>query len=166
MVGRKHLRFALFCLGSGALLAVGLGLRAEGDQRSAVTAVGRPSVQAVVGPRLGHGHVREERNLRRDARRFLSAFLRYEGGEVRESVSGALRVWSTRDFASELLEAPPRLHGRLPPARIDRLFIKEASWEPAIAVVGGVARRGQRSERFSFLFARSGGRWLAGGPAP
>jgi hypothetical protein len=145
-------------------LAVGLGLRAEGDPSSAVTAVRRPSAQAVVGPRLGY--VREERQLRRDARRFLSAFLRYEGGELRQSVSRALRAWATKDFASELLDAPPRVHGRLPAARIDRLFIKEASWKPAIAVVGGVARRGQLSERFSFLFARSGGRWLAGGPAP
>lgn len=164
MVGRKHLRFVLFCLGSAGLLAAGLGLRPEGDQRSGVTAVQRPSVQALVVP--GVAHVGEERKLRRDAQRFLRAFLRYEGGELRRSVRRALRARATKDFASELLEAPPRLDGRLAAARIDRLFIKEASWEPAIAVVGGVARRDRRRERFSFLFAKSGGRWLAGGPAP
>jgi hypothetical protein len=164
MVARKHLRFGLFCLGSGALLAVGLGLTAEGDPNSSATEVRRPPGQVVVGPRVGH--LSEERKLRRDARRFLSAFLRYEGGELSQPVSRALRAWATKDFASQLLVAPPRLHARLPAARIDRLTIKEASWEPGIAVVGGVARRAERSEKFSFLFAKSGGRWLAGGPAP
>jgi hypothetical protein len=154
----------LFCLGSGALLVVGLGVTGEGDPSRGGTAVRGPSVQVVAPSRLDH--VGEERQLRRDARRFLSAFLRYEGGELGESVRRALRAWATEDFASQLLKAPPRVQVRLDPARIGELFIKEASWEPAIAVVAGVAKRGQRSERFSFLFARSEGRWLAGGPAP
>jgi len=164
MVAGRRLRFALFCLASGALLGIGLGFTAEGDPSSAGTAVRAPSVQ--VAPRPGLASLRKERGLRRDARQFVSAFLKYEGGELSGSVRGALRAWASKHFASELLAAPPRLHIRLGRARIDRLFIKEASWAPALAVVGGVARRGQRSERFSFLFARSGGRWLAGGPAP
>ena len=164
MVARRHLRFGLFVVGSAALVAVGLGVRAEEDPSSADTTVRAPSVQGALQP--GLDNLREETELRRDARRFLSAFLRYEGSELNRSVRGALRAWASKGFASELLGAPPRLHARLAAARIDRLFIEEASWEPAIAVIGGVARRGQRRERFSFLFARSGGRWLAGGPAP
>ena len=163
MVGRRYLRFFLFCVGSAALLIVGLGLRAEGDSSGADTASGEPFV-AVAGPRVDHE--REERQLRRDARSFLSAFLRYEEGELSRHVRRALRAGASEEFASELLRAPPRFHEGLPAARIDRVFIKEASWEPTIAVIGGVARRAQRREKLSFLFARSEGRWHAAGPAP
>jgi len=164
MVAGRYLRLSLFCLGSGALLVVGVSLMAEEGASSAGTAVRGPSVPAVVGPQFGH--LRQERQLRGDARRFLRAFFQYEEGELSHSVRPALRAGATEEFGAELLRAPPRLHGGLPAARIARLYIKEASWRPAIAVVGGVARRGGRSERFSFLFASPAGRWLAGGPAP
>jgi hypothetical protein len=121
-------------------------------------------VEGAVRPGLEEEN--QERELRRDAREFLGAFLRYEGGELNRSVRRSLRRWATAEFASELLGEPPRLQETLPRARIDQLRVREASWKPAIAVVDGVANRANESERFSFLFARSGGRWRAGGPAP
>jgi hypothetical protein len=164
MASARNLRLALFCAGSAALLAVGFGVTREGDPREAGPLLHKPSVGASV--RRAPAGVAHEQELRRDAREFLGGFLRYEGGELSRSVRASLRWWASRKFASDLLAEPPRLQGGLPRARIDRLRVAEASWRPAIAVVDGVAKRAKASERFSFLFARSGRRWRAEGPAP
>jgi hypothetical protein len=158
---RVDIHVALFAFASAALLAAGLALRGEAESNG-VTAPG-PDLVVRASPLAQKPEVQ---TLRRDASRFLSAFFRYEGGARDSSLFWRLQVSSTRKFAAQLLDAPPRLQSRLPPAQIQRIVVDEASWVPAIAVVSGAARRGDEREKFSFLFAKKAGRWVAAGPAP
>ena len=99
------------------------------------------------------------------ARRFLSAFFHYEVGELGPRVRRTLRSAATPGFAAELLGAPPRAPPRSPPAAIPgRLAIAAVSVLPPRALISGSARRGERSEQFSFLFEARRGAWLASGP--
>ena len=106
------------------------------------------------------------REVRRSARRFLSAFFRYEVGETASSVERALRASATPRFAAGLLTAAPRApaSGEFPPpASLGRIEVAFVSVLPPRAVVSGVARRRGGSERFSFLFEHRGRAWLADG---
>jgi hypothetical protein len=153
-------RVVPFVLATFALLAVGLAVNGEREAKRSDS----PQIESrrAVSAPADRG---EERLLLLDARRFVDAFLRYERGERSRSVLRRLRVWARSNFAAQLLDASPRVLVRLPSARIDRLRVEKASWRSAIAVVGGVAHRARRRERFDFLFTKSGGRWLAAGPA-
>ncbi len=99
------------------------------------------------------------------ARPFLTAFFRYEVGDVGPWVRRALRADATPGFATELLGSPPRRPVRSVPAAVPgRLAIAVASAVPPRVVVSGSASRGSEAEQFSFLFEVVDGAWLASGP--
>jgi hypothetical protein len=110
---------------------------------------------------------RRKAEVRVAARRFLTAFLRYEVGDLSPPVRHALRTNATRGFADRLLSYPPRrpAAGRFPPrATLQRLDIAFVSPLATRAVVSGTAGRGGLSEEFSFVLAYRGTTWLASGP--
>jgi hypothetical protein len=162
MAGGRHLN--IFCVGAAALVLAALSFTSEGDPSHRGSAVVAPLAPASP-PSLG-GRSRGGAQLRRDAHEFVANFLKYEAGRLSRPVQRALRAGATKRFATELLQAPPRVDAPLAPAHIGRLFIEDTSWGRALAVVAGSAKRGAERENFSFLFVRSGGMWLAGGPAP
>lgn len=101
------------------------------------------------------------------ARRFLTAFLRYEVGDLSVTVRRALRAASTRRFANQLLSHPPRRSagGRFPPrATLQRIDVAFVSPLATRAVVSGSALRSGLPEELSFVLARHGTRWLVSGP--
>jgi len=103
--------------------------------------------------------------LRRSARRFLTAFLRYEVGDRSSATSRALRATATPAFAAGLRRRPPRPSAAAPraPARLGPLTI--ARLTPTLAAVNATARRAAGPEQLSFLFARTAtGRWQASAP--
>jgi hypothetical protein len=102
------------------------------------------------------------------ARAFLRAFSAYEVGDLSPRTRAQLQAFATPEFARRLLDSPP-----LPPA--DRT-VPPAARNPRFEVVprpdtdgtpraqvSGSARRGWRSEPFSFEFERHGEAWLAAG---
>jgi hypothetical protein len=100
------------------------------------------------------------------AREFVSAFLRYEVGEDLPWVRRRLRRGATAGFAGELLRSPVRVSsgpGRAP-AKIETIRVEFVTRSRGLALVFGRARRADGPEEFSFLFTRTGGRWLARAP--
>jgi hypothetical protein len=167
-------RAALFALVCAALVGSAVGFAAGGHQ-SGVGQRGAESRSAVSVKRSSAGVeravLRAQRlaeELRRSARRFLAAFLRYEVGERSPAVLAMLRVTATRRFATRLLAASPRpaAAGRFPPpAHLRNLQVAFLSAAASRALVGGVAGRGGRTEDLSFLFTHRRRGWLASGPA-
>lgn len=168
-------RAALFALVCAALVASALAFAAKGPS---VGGAGRgnagsrslPVLQAadLPGPARRAVARTQERaaGLRRSARRFLTAFLAYEVGELDRSVASTLRATATAPFARRLLAIPPRAPaGKFPPpARLRRLHIAFVSAGADRALLSGEAFRGTSSEQFSFLFELRQGRWLARAP--
>jgi hypothetical protein len=115
---------------------------------------------------LAHAR-REEARLRAAGRRFVSAFLRYEVGDLSRRDAASIRLGATAAFARELAAAPPRHLDRTAPeaARIERIDISFLSGSARRALLSGVASRPDGPEEFSFLFALRSGRWLAIGAA-
>jgi len=110
---------------------------------------------------------RRQAAVRAAAHRFLTAFFRYEVGELSPVVRRALRSGATGRFARRLLDDPPRApaRDRFPPqARLRRVDVAFVSPAATRAVVSGTARRGGLAEEFSFVFVRRWGTWLASGP--
>jgi hypothetical protein len=99
-------------------------------------------------------------------RRFLAAFLSYEVGGDGPAVERAIRGSSSRSFARQLLSEPPGPPNRpgQTTTRITSLRIDRVPGHPNLALASGEARRSEGPEPFSFLFAQSGGRWLAVAP--
>jgi hypothetical protein len=160
----------LFVAISAALVAAAVALRHPPDS-------GAPSsrVQAAQadGNSVGaaHGVVarldRRQAGVRVAAGRFLTAFLRYEVGDLSAPVRRALRAGATRPFADRLLSHPPRppAAGRFPPrATLRRIDIAFVSPLATRAVVSGSALRDGLPEEFSFLLVRRRQTWLASGP--
>jgi hypothetical protein len=108
---------------------------------------------------------REEARLRDAGRRFISAFLRYEVGDMSPRVRSSLLASGTSAFARELEGAPVRGIGHHSAARIDRLDVTFLNTSAQRALLSGVARRPDGPEEFSFLFGRRDGRWLVLGAA-
>ncbi len=105
--------------------------------------------------------------LRRTARRFLGAFLRYEVGEGGSAAAATLRATATRSFAARLLAAPPRAPaaGGFPTAaRLGELEVGLLAPAANRALISASAVRAGRPEQLSFLFVRRGASWLAMGP--
>ena len=100
------------------------------------------------------------------ARRFLTAFLRYEVGDRDPSVARDLRRTSTHQFASDLLRDPPLRRGQAEgrPATLGRLSIVPIPGDPPLVSVSATARRRSGPEQLSFVFELRGGRWLASAP--
>lgn len=153
-------RLGLFTAASGALLLSAVLFAAHPgpqvpDSTAAVTRPDRPPAAPQRASRA---------RLKRDARRFLAAFLRYEVGELDHRGRQALRATATPGFAAELLRAPPHLWAAPSrPALLLRLSIAYFSPNPPRALITGSARRGENDEQFSFLFKARAGTWLASG---
>lgn len=162
----RTLRIGLFALACVALSAAAV-LFASADRP------GRPAGSAIgPGSAVGraHGPLRGARrllrSLRRSARRFLAAYLRYEVGEDGGSVRRELRLTATGRFAALLLANPVRRESRAAPsapARLRRLEVRVDPADPRHALLGGVAARGARTERFSFEFIHGDSGWRASG---
>ena len=156
----RRWRLVLFCASCAALVAAALSFsdhrhRPAPAPTHATPAPPRSAASRVAGLRVRLGGA---------ARRFLSAFFHYEVGELGAGVRRALRSTATPGFAAELLDAPPRRPPRSPPAAVPgQLAIAAVSVLPPRALVSGSARRGGRSEQFSFLFEARRGAWLASG---
>jgi hypothetical protein len=107
------------------------------------------------------------------ARRFLTAFSRYESGNLTAAVSRALRRTCTASFAAELLAAPPRpvalparyaLGPRTPmAARPIALDIALDAGPPPAAEVTGTLGRGRAAKPFAFQFVTRPRGWRASG---
>lgn len=125
-----------------------------------------PTVQSPA-PLEGRGAERVRDQVVAAARRFLSAFFRYEVGDLSPRVQQTLRASATPEFATELLSTPPhptpstRLDD---PAELGKIQVKFVSFVPPRAVVSGAARRHHVFEEFSFLVELHGSVWLVGGP--
>ena len=163
-------RLVLFAALCALLLAAALGFSAI---RSAPAPSPRgPRSAATVPPlpraarRIERRAARSEAALRRAARPFLAAFLRYETGAGGAAVAAALGASATPAFAARLLTAPPRTTGPgyRPSARLGAPRITFLSARADRALVRASAARPGGAEQLSFLFARRGGRWLASGP--
>jgi hypothetical protein len=103
--------------------------------------------------------------LRRDARRFLLAFLRYEVGETGGDIRQVLRQTSTAGFANSLLRRPSPSPVSPPgAASLAALSVTVLSALPPRALIRGAALREGGTEQFSFLFEARHGVWLASGP--
>jgi len=160
----------LFVAVSAVLVAAAIALRSPPDSSPPSGVVRPPQVDG--GPVGSARDVVAQLNKRHTevkaaARRFLTAFLRYEVGDLSEPVRRALRGTATRRFADRLLRQPPRrpAAGQFPPrATLRRIHIAFISPLATRAVVSGAALRGGLSEEFSFVLARRGGTWLASGP--
>jgi hypothetical protein len=166
-------RVGLFLAISTAIVAVGLlfALTAPDPpsttQAPAGEAVGAALRFAAPSPRLlAARSARLRSRLRAVARRFLSAFLRYEVGDLDPQVRATLRDAATPGFAARLLAAPPRppAPGSFPPpARLRRIEVAFVALAPPRAILSGEALRSDAPAQFSFLFELRGGRWLASG---
>lgn len=168
----RQARLVLFLAASATILAAALLFALRGGQPIPPPAAAdrRPGNEVSLadsGRRAPATRMRQlRREVKRSARRFLSAFFRYEVGETAPSVRRALRASATPRFAAGLLTAAPRApgSGEFPtPARLGRIEIAFVSVLPPRAVVSGVARRRGGSERFSFLFEHRLRAWLADG---
>lgn len=104
--------------------------------------------------------------LRRPARRFVSAYLRYEVGDRAPWVLRAVRSGATAPFRSQLLAAPVGEVAAGPPraAEVRTLAVRAVSGKPPVALVSGEAHRPGGIEQFSFLFVRTRAGWRAFGP--
>ena len=159
-------RMGLFLGASALLIVFAVLLGGAGHSGSAPTPPPpRPSVVASASAiDLLDAARREEARIRAAAARFLSAFLRYEVGDLTPSVAASLRALATPAFARQLVRRPPRQTGRpRGRARIERLDVSFVSARRAL--LSGVARRAEGPEEFSFLFTLHRGRWLAAGVA-
>ena len=161
----RPLRVALFCAACAALLAADIGFAGGSPASAPPRRPGETLPVAVASKRRqSRGAVGVRSELGGAAGRFLTAFFRYEVGELGPTVRRALRASATPGFAAELLASPPRRPPGAPAAVLPgHLAIAVASIDPPRALVSGSARRGDQSEQFSFLFEPRRGTWLASG---
>jgi hypothetical protein len=105
--------------------------------------------------------------LRRDARRFASAFLAYETGREDPMTRAAIRRGAVPRLAREILAgAGPRSGKPIDPRPLSpSLHLSRLPGSPDLALLTGTARRPSGPEPFAFLLGRRGGRWLALAPA-
>jgi hypothetical protein len=156
-------RLGLFCVVCAALAWAAVAFAGGGSPPSPPTPPPASSAAqvAVSFPQRAQAH---RAALVVAARRFLSAFFRYEVGETGPSVRSALRANATPAFAAELLRSPVRVPAQRPQvAKLGALTVDAASISPPRVLVSGTAIRGGLPEGFSFLFESRGGVWLASG---
>jgi hypothetical protein len=161
----RRLAFGLvvLALGGALLLAV---LRSPNPNLGKPSSAGAEDRLATVSRRHPPARKAPTADTRRQARRFVEAFLSYEVGAGGSRAEEAIRSDASPSFADELLAHPPIPAGGSapPPARITRLRVDPVPGQPDLALVSGEARRPAAPEPFAFLFARRGGRWLAVAP--
>lgn len=98
------------------------------------------------------------------ARRFLSAYLRFEVGDDDATVRAALRATATPAFAHELLAKPPRLGAAAPqrPGQIDGLELSDGPRATRL-VVAATIRRATTVTPLMLRLAREEGGWRISG---
>jgi hypothetical protein len=150
-----------------AVLIAAAALISPAPHRRASPARAAPSPALAPSFALLDGARREEVRLRVAGRRFVSAFLRFEVGDLSPQVKQHLHDSTTAAFARDLEAAPARRLTRRPfeAARIERLEVSFLTASAHRALLSGTARRRDGPEEFSFLFALRGGRWRALGVA-
>lgn len=167
MEGTATARVALFLAASALLVGASIvfsrgseSIDTEGPVHSEPIATG-PEHELVA--RLEQ----EQLEVETAARHFVTAFLRYEVGDLSPAVRGKLRAAATPEFAHLLLSSPVRAAvGRFPPrAVLRRLDVEFISPEGTLAMVSGTAWRARLPEEFAFLFELRSTGWLASGPA-
>lgn len=119
----------------------------------------------LVAQRVEAETARLNAEVERSAERFLTAFLRYEVGDIDSDVRRELRATSTAELGAALLATPPHLPpGGGYPARARLQGLEVAFADGAFsAFVDATAVRGEGPERLSFEFEFVEGEWLAGG---
>ncbi len=132
----------------------------------------RSRVDKEPGPRAGDLR-RLDRERARSApvaRRFFSAFARYELGEFDHRITAQLRATATRRFAAELTGSPPRateLSSALQPAELGRLVFVvgelDARDELASAELVGAVKRGRESSPIAIEMVQTQRRWRVSG---
>lgn len=159
-------RIAVFALASAGLIAFALALAPAGSAPPAPSSPAPPATVAVPDSELIAVAERRKARLDRAARTFISAFLRYEVGDLPVAVARSLDHLTTAEFRHYLLASPPRRpsrgHSRAQIVEVETAFLSPAA---ARALVRGVARRPDGPEELSFVFVLRGGRWLAAGAA-
>lgn len=166
MATGRSARLLLFCL-AAALLLVSPFAFSSGDAPGGP----RPS-EVAEAPRVDPQPLRplpdrsaDLSRLRGAARNFLTAFLRYEVGDLAPTVRRELHRNTAPGFLRELLARRAAPHpAASAPARIARLRITLLSSAPGRALLTGSARRAGHLEQFSFLFEAHRGLWRAVGP--
>lgn len=167
MKGVSRPRPGLFLAAVAVLIAVAVLLARAPHPRGVPPARATPSPALAPSFALLDGARREEARLRAAGRRFVSAFLRFEVGDLSPQVTQRLRSSATAAFARDLEAAPARRLARRPAeaARIERLEVSFLTASADRGLLSGFARRPDGPEEFSFLFALRGARWLALGAA-
>jgi hypothetical protein len=169
LAARRLLFFALSALLVGSAFFV-LFVSGHGAAPRADGSVGRSQARSgarIFGARLPRSGSRPSgASARLPVRRFVEAFLRFEVGNRRPTVVGAIRRTSTPRFGAELLEGPVGLPvtGAEKAAVISRLEVRTVATSPPVALASGVASRPGGPEEFAFLFVHTGSGWLASGP--
>lgn len=160
-------RVVLFVAVSALLIAAAIGFSHGPDapgppnariEPDGVAQSNRPAAQLA----------RAERNVGVAARRFLTAFLRYEVGELTPAVRRALLATTTTQFGRQLIASPARrpTTGSFPPrAELHRMEITFLTPQATLAVIEGTALRAGFPEEFSFAFSLRASGWLASGAA-
>jgi hypothetical protein len=163
-------RIALFLSICALLVLASIAFSRGSD--SIGTAEPPPSALETAGTRRSEQELiaqleRRQIEVEEAARRFLSAFLRYEVGDLTPTVRRTLRSTATPEFARRLFSFPARpTIGRFPPrAVLRRLDVEFVSSEGTLARVNGTAWRAGLPEEFAFLFMLRRVGWLAIGPA-
>jgi hypothetical protein len=153
-------RTALFLSVCATLIAAALLPRSDHPAGSAPVGITRGTPPTPGRPRA------PVPALASSARRFLTAFLRYEVGDQGGAVTRTLRATATRAFAVELLRNPPRpLPGApRPDPHLGSLTFAPVSTKPPLTSVGAVAKRPTGPDQLSFVFELSHGTWLASAP--
>lgn len=154
-------RIAVFVLVSAGLIALAVALAPSGPAPASRPSTAASATAPVPGADLLATAEPRKARLDRAATAFISAFLRYEVGDLPASVSRSLGRLTTASFGRYLLGARPRQLGGRELARIVK--VETAFLDPAAdrALVRGVARRADGPEELSFVFVLRGGRWLA-----
>ena len=156
MASSRPPNLLLFCITAALLALAAFAFSGDAHNELGATRSGPARhIAAQSGPRRLHGATRH----------FLTAFLRYEVGDLSRSVRRQLRRSADAGFAAQLLARPlPDVHASSPRAQISRLRIVVLSRVPGRALVSGSALRRRRPEQFSFLFEARRGAWRAIGP--
>jgi hypothetical protein len=161
----RRLAFGVVVVALGAALIL-VGLRSS-RPAPASTPTARPVDRVALEPvRRLPDRRPPPTGARRQARRFVAAFLSYEVGLAAGQTEGRIRAGASHAFADKLLGGPAISPARAGPGavHITSLHVDTIPGHPNLAFASGDADRPEGPEPFSFLFARRAGRWLAVAP--
>ncbi len=158
-------RIAAFVVVSAALIALALVFAPAGSDSAPEPASSARHALATPDSGLIARAGRRQAQLHKAATAFIAAYLRYEVGDLPQSVARTLRRLATADFSRQLLGDSPRPGGPVGAARIVEVESGFLDRDVDRALVRGLARRSDGPEELSFVFVLRKGRWLAAGAA-